>query len=126
VRAKVLFSGWTRLTDCPIAEIRFQFFFAYEVPNTRQPVSQNGEHGHEEREDDEAVLAVAFQLLHQARQTQQPGHFEEMNKGALSKEQATQSTTRQNGHAMMLIWKCSHRIASTIVPLLCTRKKPFE
>lgn len=66
------------LTNIPGART-LHFLATDEVPDTGHPVSQQREHGHEQREDHGAVLGVALQLLEQSQQTQQTHRLQQVD-----------------------------------------------
>lgn len=72
-----------RLTNCPVHWIIFNFILADGEPDAGHPMSSQRKHGHEQREDEDAVLGVPVQLLQQPRQPQQSCHFQQMDEGAL-------------------------------------------
>lgn len=51
------------LTDVPVVGVSLHLHLADDVPDAGHPVGQQGERGHEQREDHCAVLGVAIQLL---------------------------------------------------------------
>lgn len=71
--------------------VLFHLPFPYDIPDAGHPVSKQGKHGHEECEDDCAVLGVAIQLLQEPQEAQQPHSFQEVDKGNLA-ERAEKST----------------------------------
>lgn len=71
--------------------VLFHLPLPYDIPDAGHPVGQQGKHGHEEREDDGAVLGVAVQLLEEAQQAQQPHCFQKVDQGDLG-EQAEKTT----------------------------------
>ena len=48
---------------------------------------QQGKHGHEQSQDDRAVLGVAVQLLQEAQEAQQPDGLQEVHQGHLEGRQ---------------------------------------
>lgn len=62
---------------------------ADEVPNTRHPVGQQGEGGHEQGEDHGAVLRVAVQLLQEAQQPEEAHRLQQVDPEVLEERAAT-------------------------------------
>lgn len=48
--------------------VLFHLPFPYDIPNAGHPVSKQGKHGHEKRENDCAVLGVTIQLLKETQE----------------------------------------------------------
>lgn len=71
------------LTDIPVVGIGLNLHLADNVPDAGHPVSQQGEHGHQQRQDHSAVLRVAVHLLEQSQQTEQTDCFQEVDNGYL-------------------------------------------
>jgi len=78
----------TWLTYCPVDGVQLEFFFADEVPDTGEPVSQNSEHSHQQRQDNDAILRVTIQLLQQSGQPQEASYLEQMDQRTLFKNTA--------------------------------------
>lgn len=49
--------------------ILFHFPFPNDIPDAGHPVSKQGKHGHEKRENNCAVLGVTIQLLKETQET---------------------------------------------------------
>lgn len=76
------------LTNFPLQKaVVFPLHFSDDVPDARHPVGQQGEHGHEQSQDDRAVLGVAVQLLQEAQEAQQPHGLQEVHQGHLQGRQ---------------------------------------
>ena len=63
-------------TDRPVGRVAAQLHVADVEPDAGEPVCEHGEHGHEQREHDDAVLRIVLQLLQQAREAQQARHLQ--------------------------------------------------
>ena len=74
--------GRHALTNRPAVFV-LQLLLANEDPDAGEPVREHGEHGHQQRQDDVAVLRVAVQTLHQARQAQQACHLQQVRERPL-------------------------------------------
>jgi len=70
-------------TDCPVGFVSVNFLSSDEVPDTSEPVSQHGEHGHQQCQHDDAVLIVAVEFLQQSSQPQQPRHLQHVDLSTL-------------------------------------------
>lgn len=78
-----LWSKCTSLCVCVLTDIpgsrTFDLLAADEVPDAGHPVSQQGEHGHEQSENHSAVLRVPLQLLQQPQQPEQPDRLQQVD-----------------------------------------------
>lgn len=77
------------LTDIPVVGIGLHLHLAYDVPDAGHPVGQQGEHGHQQRQDHRAVLRVAVHLLEQTQQTEETDRFQEVNHGHLEERKTS-------------------------------------
>lgn len=78
--------------------ILFHLPFPYDIPDAGHPVSDQGKHGHEECEDDCAVLGVAIQLLKETQEAQEPNCFQKVDEGNLGEQ--GEKTTRQQPNTL--------------------------
>ena len=92
----------TWLTNCPVLWVPLHFFLADDVPDAGQPVSQYGEHGHEQSEHHERVLGVAFKFLHETGKAQQTGHLEQVYESSLKEKQILVCWPRFNTYKAIL------------------------
>lgn len=68
------------LTDFPLEKaVVLPLHFSNDIPDTCHPVCKESKHGHEQGEDDCAVLRITVQLLQEAQKAQQPYSLQEMN-----------------------------------------------
>ena len=66
--------------------VAFNLTASDEVPDAGHPVSEQGERGHEQRQDHGAVLGVAVQLLQEAQETQEAHRLQQVNPKVLGEE----------------------------------------
>lgn len=72
------------LTDFPLEKaVVLPLHFSNDIPDTCHPVCKESKHGHEQGEDNCAVLRITVQFLQEAQKTQQPDSLQEMHKGHL-------------------------------------------
>ena len=83
--------GRHALTNRPAVFV-LQLLLANEDPDAGEPVREHGEHGHQQRQDDVAVLRVAVQSLHESGQTQQSRHLQQWDVRALHSARITTYT----------------------------------
>lgn len=65
-------------TDSPVGVVIVQFPSSDVVPDAGEPVREDGKHGHQQRQYDDAVLVVAIQLLEQPGKTEKTSDLEEV------------------------------------------------
>lgn len=111
------------LTNFPLQKaVVFPLHFSDDVPDARHPVGQQGEHGHEQSQDDRAVLGVAVQLLQEAQEAQQPHGLQEVHQGHLQGRQRSAGLGPAAAAGGARHQRCCSRHARakrTLGPFLC-------